>query len=91
MNSKIYVGNLSYDTENSELETLFSTIGAVSSVNVIKDRDTGRARGFGFIEMESPTDTEKAITNLHDKDFKGRNLVVNLAKSDNRKSFNPRY
>jgi len=82
MNSKIYVGNLSYSIENSDLETLFNSVGPVTTVNVIKDRDTGRARGFGFVEMESSVDAEKAVQTLHEKDFMGRALVVNLARGE---------
>ena len=64
MNSKIYVGNLSYDIENSDLENLFGSIGKVLTVNVIKDRETGRARGFGFIEMESSDEANIAVEQL---------------------------
>lgn len=84
MNSKIYVGNLSYDIENSDLENLFSSIGSVVTVNVVKDRDTGRARGFGFIEMQNASDANMAVEKLHSKEFMGRDLVVNIARTDER-------
>lgn len=80
MISKIYVGNLSYETENSDLENLFANAGTVLTANVIKDRHTGQARGFGFVEMENLDMAEEAISNFHDKDFMGRSLIVNLAK-----------
>ncbi len=80
MNSKLYVGNLSYDIENSDLENLFRSIGQVTSVNVVKDRETGRARGFGFIEMQSSDDAETAVGQLNSKEFMGRELIVNIAK-----------
>ncbi|AYF43823.1 MULTISPECIES: RNA recognition motif domain-containing protein [Halobacteriovorax] len=81
MKSNIYVGNLSYNIEDSELKTLFSNVGEVVSINLIRDRDSGRGRGFGFIEMENGEDAKKAITELHDQEFMGRPLIVNLAKT----------
>lgn len=87
MNSKIYVGNLSYETENSELETLFKNYGQVKTVNVVRDRDTGRARGFGFVEMQSSLQASEAITALNSSDFRGRSLVVNMAKIKERRDF----
>ncbi|EQC51830.1 hypothetical protein [Bacteriovorax sp. DB6_IX] len=82
MNAKIYVGNLSYNIENSDLENLFSEVGSVVNVNVVRDRDTGRARGFGFVEMQSKDDADKAINDLHQRDFMGRALVVNMARAE---------
>ena len=89
MNTKMYVGNLSYDVEKSDLETLFSEHGSVVMVNVVKDRDTGRARGFGFVEMQSKEEANQAIMNLNESDFMGRSLVVNMAKP--RESRSSRY
>ncbi|MFG1492728.1 RNA recognition motif domain-containing protein [Halobacteriovorax sp. GFR7] len=86
MKSNIYVGNLSYDIENSDLEKLFAEEGNVVAVNVIRDQESGRARGFGFVEMETISDAEKAIGNLNDKNFMGRSLIVNMAKTTKRKS-----
>jgi RNA recognition motif-containing protein len=77
---KLYVGNLSFQTSNTELEDLFATIGTVESATVVDDRETGRSRGFGFVEMASQEDGEKAIAELDGKDFGGRTLKVNEAK-----------
>jgi len=80
MNRKLYVGNLPYDTTETDLETLFASAGAVASVNVIKDRDTGRARGFAFVEMATDADALNAISTLNATPFGGRNLSVNEAR-----------
>ena len=80
MNTKLYVGNLSFETENADLETLFGAHGEVKSANVIRDRYSGRARGFGFVEMGSAVAVDTAIENLNQSEFMGRNIVVNLAK-----------
>lgn len=87
MNSKIYVGNLSYETENSDLETLFNAHGSVVMVNVVRDRESGRARGFGFVEMKSLEEANQAIMKLNESDFMGRSLVVNMAKPRESRSF----
>ena len=80
MSSKLYVGNLPFEINDDELQELFSAHGAVTSAKVITDRETGRARGFGFVEMEQEGDAQKAIQSLDGQDFKGRNLKVNVAK-----------
>lgn len=80
MSTKLYVGNLPYDTTESDLQDLFSQAGAVASVNVMRDRDTGRARGFAFVEMASPTDAQNAITQFNEQPFGGRKLTVNEAR-----------
>lgn len=77
---KLYVGNLSFNTGNSELEQLFSGIGTVESATVVEDRETGRSRGFGFVEMASAEDGNKAISELDGSDFDGRQIKVNEAK-----------
>jgi RNA recognition motif-containing protein len=77
---KLYVGNLSFNTGNGELEQLFSSIGTVDSATVVEDRDTGRSRGFGFVEMASTEDGNKAIAELDGKEFDGRQIKVNEAK-----------
>jgi cold-inducible RNA-binding protein len=77
---KLYVGNLSFQTTSSELEDLFASIGIVDSAVVIEDRETGRSRGFGFVEMQTQEDGEKAITELDGKEFAGRPIKVNEAK-----------
>jgi RNA recognition motif-containing protein len=77
---KLYVGNLSFDTSTQDLEQLFGEIGTVDSANIIEDRDTGRSRGFGFIEMSSKEEGQNAIAQLDGKEVGGRSLKVNEAK-----------
>jgi RNA recognition motif-containing protein len=86
----IYVGNLSYQASEDELGALFESYGAVSSVKIMTDRDTGRSRGFAFVEMEDEQAAQEAIEDLHESAFKDRNLIVNMAKprsNDRNKSF----
>ncbi len=80
MSMKLYVGNLAFQTSSFDLEELFGSLGTVESANVVEDRETGRSRGFGFVEMSSKEAGEKAIDELNGKDFNGRNLTVNEAK-----------
>lgn len=80
MSTNIYVGNLTFDTSSSDLESLFSEHGTVTSAQVIADRDTGRSRGFGFVEMADADEAQKAISALNGKDVGGRQLNVNIAK-----------
>src|SRR5881398_2712620 len=80
MGSKLYVGNLSYNTTSSDLEQLFSQHGTVQSAEVISDRETGRSKGFGFVQMGSDDEAQAAISALNGQDFGGRNLTVNEAK-----------
>ena len=80
MNNKLYVGGLPYSTTEEALEQLFSEHGNVESAKVITDRDTGRSRGFGFVEMETAGEAQKAITALNGTDLDGRTLTVNEAK-----------
>jgi RNA recognition motif-containing protein len=80
MSTKLYVGNLPFETTESDLQELFAQAGAVETVNVIRDRDTGRARGFAFVEMASGADAQNAIAQLNEKPFGGRNLTVNEAR-----------
>jgi RNA recognition motif-containing protein len=77
---KLYVGNLPYTVSASDLEQLFSQFGGVQSAQVIVDRDTGRSKGFGFVEMDTDDQAEDAIRGLHDQDMQGRRLTVNEAK-----------
>ncbi len=79
MSKKLYVGNLSFQTTEEELNSLFGQFGAVESATIINDRDTGRSKGFGFVVMED-ADAEKAITQLNRSEFNGRNLTVNEAR-----------
>jgi cold-inducible RNA-binding protein len=76
----IYVGNLSFDTTERDLETAFAGYGAVTSARIATDRDTGRARGFGFVEMANRSEAQAAITGLNGKEMQGRSLVVNEAR-----------
>jgi RNA recognition motif-containing protein len=80
MGKKLYVGNLSYDTTDSELQDLFAQYGTVASAQIIMDRDTGRSKGFGFVEMGSDSEAQAAIAGLSGKPFAGRNLTVNEAR-----------
>lgn len=80
MEVKLYVGNLSYTTTEDDLRSLFSKAGEVASVAVIKDRDTGNSKGFGFVEMNTQVEAEKAITMLNGTLVGDRELKVNLAK-----------
>jgi RNA recognition motif-containing protein len=77
---KLYVGNLSFHTNESDLNELFAQCGTVESCRIITDRDTGRSRGFGFVEMGSKAEGEAAIAQLAGKDLDGRALTVNEAK-----------
>lgn len=80
MGTKLYVGNLSFRTTSEELKEAFSACGTVESASVIEDRDTGRSRGFAFVEMATPEEAAAAIEQFNGKDFGGRNLTVNEAK-----------
>ncbi len=80
MGKKLYVGNLAYAVNASDLEQLFAQYGTVQSAQVIQDRETGRSKGFGFVEMESDNDAQAAIAGLHDQEHGGRRLTVNEAK-----------
>ena len=82
---KLYVGNLPWSTGEAELEEMFAAIGAVSSANVITDRDTGRSRGFGFVEM-SDDDAKRAIEELNGNEVDGRAIKVNEAEEKRRDS-----
>ena len=77
---KLYVGNLSFNTTNQDLNDLFGTVGTVQSSNIIEDRETGRSRGFGFVEMSSPQEGQAAIAEFNGKEIDGRTLKVNEAK-----------
>ncbi|MBK9926250.1 MAG: RNA-binding protein [Anaerolineales bacterium] len=80
MEAKLYVGNLPYSTVDADLENLFSQAGNVKSAQVIKDRVSGRSKGFGFVEMSSPDEAQSAINKFNGQDFNGRALTVNLAR-----------
>ena len=80
MATKLYVGNLSFRTTSEELRDAFASVGTVESASVIEDRETGRSRGFAFVEMATPEEATAAIEAFNGKDFGGRNLTVNEAK-----------
>jgi cold-inducible RNA-binding protein len=80
MGKKLYVGNLPFSATEGSISDLFSQIGGVDSVRLITDRDSGRSKGFGFVEMASDEDAEKAIAELNGKEFEGRALTVNEAR-----------
>jgi cold-inducible RNA-binding protein len=80
MAMKLYVGNLTFQTTSEDLQQLFGQAGTVESASVVEDRDTGRSRGFGFVEMASKEDGEKAIEQFNGTDLAGRNLTVNEAR-----------
>ena len=80
METKLYVGNLSYNATDEDLRELFEQAGTVKSVTVMRDRDTGRSRGFAFIEMETNEEAQKAISMFNERDFQERALTVNVAR-----------
>ncbi|MBM3122356.1 MAG: RNA-binding protein [Chloroflexi bacterium] len=80
MDVKLYVGNLTYSTTEDELRTMFAQAGTVTSVALIKDRDTGQSKGFAFIEMASQAEAQKGISLFHGKPLNGRDLTVNMAR-----------
>lgn len=86
MDFKLYVGNLSYDTTEDDLRTLFSSAGTVVSVALIKDRDSGRSKGFAFIEMSSQTEAEQAIKTLDGTSLDNRDIKVNKARPPEERS-----
>jgi len=80
MSMKLYVGNLAFATSSQELQDLFAQAGTVESASVVEDRDTGRSRGFGFVEMSTKEEAEAAIAQFNGKELGGRALKVNEAK-----------
>jgi RNA recognition motif-containing protein len=86
MGSKLYVGNLSYNVDNAQLEQLFSAHGQVQSAEVISDRDTGRSKGFGFVQMGTNEEAQAAIAALNGQEQDGRALTVNEAKPKENRS-----
>jgi RNA recognition motif-containing protein len=86
MGKKLYVGNMSYEMDSSQLQELFSAHGTVTSAEVVADRDTGRSKGFGFVEMSSDDEAQAGIAALNGKDHGGRALTVNEAKPKEKRS-----
>jgi RNA recognition motif-containing protein len=80
MSNKLYVGNLPYDTTESDLQTLFESAGAVATVSIVRDRATGQARGFAFVEMSDADGAQRAISELDKHKYGGRSLTVNEAR-----------
>jgi len=84
---RLYVGNLSYSVTSESLEELFSQFGTVQSAQVVQDRDSGRSKGFGFVEMGDDNAAQEAIRGLNEKEVDGRNLTVNEARPREERSF----
>jgi RNA recognition motif-containing protein len=87
MNKKLYVGNLSYETTESELQKLFAEVGSVVSATIITDSASGRSKGFGFVEMETEQAAEEAIERFNNHEVNQRNIVVNEARPPKERSF----
>ena len=87
MKKKIYVGNLSFQTTEADVSEMFGNVGQVESVQIITDRDTGRSKGFGFVQMTDDAAAEKAIAALNGKEVNGRQLTVNEARPMEKKNF----
>ena len=79
MGQKLFVGNLAFSTTSADLEALFGTVGSCTSASVITDRETGRSRGFGFVEMSSPAEAQTAVEQLNGRDLQGRTIKVDQA------------
>jgi RNA recognition motif-containing protein len=88
---KLYVGNLSFETSDENLRQHFAQAGTVETASVVEDRDTGRSRGFGFVEMSSKEEGEAAIAQFNGNDLNGRNLTVNVAKPREDRNGGRRY
>jgi len=88
MKNKLYVGNLSYDVTDDKLKDHFSQAGSVVSATVITDRDSGRSKGFGFVEFGNEEEAQKAIEMFNEQEFEGRNIVVNDARPKAPREFN---
>jgi len=80
MNNKLFVGNLSYKLTDQELEDFFSQAGKVVSARIVNDRDTGRSKGFAFVEFETEAEAQNAMSTLHDQDLAGRQVKISLAR-----------
>lgn len=80
MSSKIYVGNLSFSVDETSLQSMFAEFGSVTSAKIIMDRDSGRSKGFGFVEMSSSSEAQSAIEKMNGQEFEGRALTVNEAR-----------
>jgi len=83
---RLYVGNLSFNTDESSLEQLFASVGQVASVHLVRNRETGQSRGFGFVEMADANQGRQACEALNEREFEGRRLTVNEARPQERKN-----
>ena len=84
--NKVYVGNLSFKTAEADLEDLFKGCGEITKVNLIRDRETGRSRGFAFVEFTDSSNAQKAVDEVNGQEFQGRQLRVNIAKEQERRT-----
>ena len=91
MSTKLYVGGLPYSTTNTDLEEIFGELGSVISATVIQDRETGRSKGFGFVEMSTNEEAQNAISELDGKGIGGRNIMVNEARERAPRRVNSRW
>jgi cold-inducible RNA-binding protein len=91
MSKKLFVGNLAFSVTGAELETMFAAAGTVESATVVNDRESGRSRGFGFVEMSSESEASKAITELNGRDVSGRQINVSEAKQRESRNGGSRY
>jgi RNA recognition motif-containing protein len=89
--TRLFVGNLSYQTAENDLQDYFSQAGSVTSVNLMMDKMTGKSRGFAFVEFSSLDEANKAIEQFHNKDFQGRALTVNVARPREERAPQPRW
>ena len=80
MNNRLYVANISFNSTENDLRNHFASVGTVSDLRILNDRDTGRSRGFGFVTMSTPEEASRAINSLNDQDFNGRRLFVSVAR-----------
>ena len=91
MASKLFIGSLGFNVTEDQLKELFETAGTVVSASIIKDRDTDRSKGFGFVEMSSDAEAQAAISNLNGKELEGRAIIVNIAKPKEDRSSRPSF
>lgn len=88
MSNKLFIGSLSYNTSQTDLEQLFSEFGSVKSVKIVNDRETGRSRGFGFVEMGTANEAQAALSKINGKEIDGRNVAVSIATDKPIRTFN---
>jgi cold-inducible RNA-binding protein len=91
MNNKIFIGNLNFRLKTEDLEKMFSEFGDIEDCIVVTDRETNRSKGFGFVTFESEDQAKKAVETMHEKEFDGRKITVNIAEEKERKDSRPRF